>query len=165
MSYLNLVFTTMIDFEKIDEAIEVETLFVKKEADLEDIIIGSLITEENNEVARESIGKLIEIERESPNNRAKDKIFKVATISAFKCNGSNVGNTIISTLIQRDSLFDLLKENLKNNTESMGFQELGDLVEKLTPVMNSKKLIIENKSDLAKNLFDLFLIINEQQRK
>jgi hypothetical protein len=165
MSYLNLVFITMVDLEKEYQSIEVGNLTMEQESDLEDTIIGSLMVEESNEGAQKSIAKLIDIERESPNNRAKDKIFKVGTISAFKCNGSNVGNTIISTLIQRDSLFDMLKENLNNKKESMDLEELGDLVETLAPIMNSKRLFTENKSELAKHLFNIFLIINEQRRK
>ncbi len=155
----------MVDFEKTDEAIEVDKLSIEQEIEWEDFIIGSLLVEEDQERAKKSMTQLNKIERESPNNRAKEKILKIAEISIIKCNGSNVGNIIISSLFEKDGLFDLLKDNLIDNKEAIGFEEFGCLFETFKPTIKSKKLVAENESDLAKNLLNIFLIINEQQRK
>ncbi len=133
----------------------------EEENQIEDEIIGELLQEESVRGAKEKVALLFQMEEESNNSRNLEKVQKLADISSFKCNGSNVGNVILGSM--SENFLPSLEENIVKEKETMDLNQLGEIVTKLEAAMENKRLPGCSKSKIASSLFNLFLLVNKKK--
>lgn len=149
-----------MDFKEIDIE-NLKELSPQEESTREDIIVLSLLCEDDVSEAETKIRDLIQLEEETKNNRCLPKIQKIIETTPLKCNGSKVGDTIISGMVEE--LFPRLEANIKKGLEEVKLEHLQEMVEKLEIMMNNKQVPPEYKGHIAGSLVSILGTINERK--
>ncbi len=142
------------DFENLKE------ITSQEENSKEDIIVLSLLCEEEVSGVEAKIDDLILLEEETENNRCLQKVQKVIETTPLKCNGSKVGDAIISGIAEK--LLPKLERNIREGLEEVKLENLQEMVEKLKIVMDNKQVSQQHKGYIAASLFNILNAINER---
>ena len=142
------------DFENLKE------ITSQEENSKEDIIVLSLLCEEEVSGVEAKIDDLILLEEETENNRCLQKVQKVIETTPLKCNGSKVGNAIIAGIAEK--LLPKLETNIREGLEDVKLENLQEMVLKLQFVMGNRQVSEEYKGEIAGSLVKILNAINER---
>ena len=150
----------MIDFEN-SESENLKDITPEEENTKEDILVLSLLCEEEVSGVDAKINDLILLEEETKNHRCLQKVQKVIETTPLKCNGSKVGDAIMSGIAEK--LLPKLEENIRGGLEEVKLENLQDMVERLKIVMDNKQVSQQYKGHIAASLVKILNAINERK--
>lgn len=146
-------------YEKFEEL----SLSLDQEKEKERNLSMQLLFAETAGEADDIITEIAELAESSENGRTFLKIEDCINTLKLNCSGAHISDVILNGVSNK--LFPIFFKNLLDDKEHISLENIENLTKSLDPIMANKNIHNIAKVQIAKNVFNLFRVLNGEPRR